>query len=381
MSINCINCLDDSDHPFRLILEEDGVCRACRQATESSVNVNLNALFESPCSSNYDCIVVLNGTPEDYFIIKKLIENKKYPLLYYVNNYFCNELAWKNIHQLMEKYDLELRTYSPDLRIYKKLVGHSFRKYEDVLLPHKMIRFYKSFELATELGVNIILTGEMQTMHTVGKFQLKDMVENTKWNFETHELLGTVSEEVWDTGIDINRDELKAIIPMHSYNRNIKWKYLSNYTDWDQWKQDCEMVAEEGAFACWNNGSFDMSYRAGNSVYYEIQDLLRHKKFKHYKLRDHLSREIRKCRITKDNATKLYNEYASQKKFYVDPFFQWLGVSEAGIKWIKYNVLSDYEFVSEETRHSIVWPSFFDKYLDLKFESAEQYHIPMYKGY
>ena len=377
----CKNCLDAVDHPFGLILDENGICRACLQAQNSSKNVDMGNIFKGSDAQHYDCIVVLNGTPEDYFIVKQLVEYKKYPLLYFVNNYFSNEIAWKNIHHLIEKYDLELRTYSPDIRVYKKLVKHSFRKYEDILLPHKMIRFYKTFEMAAELGVDLILTGEMQTSHTVGKFRTEDKVENTKWNFEAHELLGESSEEIWDTGIDINRNELHTVIPINSYDRNIKWKYLSNYCSWDQWKQDQEMVGEEGAIACWNNGSFDFSYRAGNSVYYEIQDLLRHKKFKHYKLRDHLSREIRKQRITRKNAVNVYRLHSSERKFYVDPFFQWLGVSEAGIEWIKYNMLSDYAFSKKETKLNLDWAKYFNSYFEVEFGTGTRNHIPMYKGF
>jgi len=376
----CKKCLNATDHPFGLDLDEAGLCAACT-SEKTWEHADLHAqFFEKRSRSAYDCLVVLNGTPEDYFVVQRVLECGKYPLLYFVNNYFCNEVAWKNIHGIIEHYDLELRTYSPDIRLYRKLVGYSFRKYEDVFLPHKLMRFFKSYELAHQQNVGLIVSGEMQTWHTVGKFRPIDHVENTKWNFEQHEIGNRNSENLWDTGIDVNRDELRSSIPIQCYSRGIKWKFLSNYCKWDQWQQDRDMVAS-GAIAALNNGTFDFAYRAGNSVYYEVQDLLRHKKFRHYKLRDHLSREIRAGRIGRDNAALVYERFCKTRKFHIDPFFEWLGVTASGIDWLKYHLFRNYEFTDKEFTLDIDWREYFDDYLEIPAQESKEHHVLMLKGY
>ena len=378
---NCLSCLDDSRQPFGIYLRESNVCQACYNRKQlKQASSHFEAVFSRDSSKNrYDCIVIVQGTPEDFYVVKTLVEIGKFPLLFFVNNYFCNEIAWQNVHRLIELYDLEMRTFNPDIKMYKKLISFSFRKYEDIFFPHKMIKFFKAFELAQEVNVTLIISGEQQPEVTVGKFNKTDLVENTKWSFQQHELGGLSFDSFFDTGFDANPSDLKSIIPSKAYSRDVRWIYLSNYVEWDQWKQDVEMLSL-GAKAEKNSGSFDTCYRAGNGAFYELQDILRHKKFGHFKLRDHLSREIRQSRITRTSAENLYTDYNIVRKFYVDEFFHWLGVSNSGVDWIKYNLLGDYSFSDVKLDDKFNWNNYFHTFFETEATPSERQHILMDKG-
>ena len=373
--------MDASDHPFGLSLMLDGTCRSCQNLKSKTQKLgNLDTLLPlQKKDGRYDCIVPVQGTAEDFFVVSKVVESGRFPLLFFVNNYFCNEIAWQNVHGLIELYDLEMRSFNPDLKIYKKLVGYSFRKFDEILFPHKLIKFFKTFELAKEVGVKSIISGEQQPEVTVGKFNKIDLVENTKWSFQEHELGGRSINSLFDTGIDIHPKDLEPLIPVKAYNREISWSYLSNYVHWDQWKQDADMVKGGAKFEM-NSGSFDAFYRAGNGVYYEVQDVLRHKKFGHFKLRDHLSREIRQGRISLSNAKDLYVAHSSQRVFRVDHFFKWLGVSKSGLDWIKYNLFRDYNFSSTNFENEFEWQPFFSEFLKTDDVISKKNHVLMDKG-
>ena len=378
---HCSECLDNSNHPFGLHLMHNGICNGCHDAkfNKNKFGNISNVLKKLKKGQRYDCIIPIQGTPEDYFVVKKVLEMDMFPLLFFVNNYFCNEIAWQNVHGLIETFDLELRTFNPNIKTYKKLVSYSFRKFEEIFFPYKLIKFFKTFELANEIGVNLIISGEQQAQVSVGKFKISDLVENTKWSFQEHELSGISINNLIDTGIDINPKDLTSLIPIKQFNRQISWHYLSNYMHWDQWKQDVDVI-KIGAKAELTSGSFDYCYRAGNSVYYELQDLLRHKKFGYYKLKDHLSREIRHGRIIKGDAQTLYEIHEIKRSFHVDDFFKWLGVNEDGIDWIKYNLFKEYNFTSQKDKVCFKWDDYFSQIFKTDAKRGKKSHLLMDKG-
>jgi len=88
-----------------------------------------------------------------------------------------------------------------------------------------------------------------------------------------------------------------------------------------------------------NQSSFDIYERAGSSVYYQFHDLLKFKRVGYRKIRDHLVREIRHERITREQASALEQEY-NQVKVNIRGFFDWLDVSQSGYEWFKLHRLS-----------------------------------------
>jgi len=105
--------------------------------------------------------------------------------------------------------------------------------------------------------------------------------------------------------------------------------------------------------------TFDQYERAGSSVFYSIHDLLRLERHGYLKVRDHLSREIRHKRITKNNAKELYALYASQ---YVDikPFFDWIGSTDSGYKLLlKERFKYSYKKISKKANKTIKIQDYF----------------------
>ena len=123
-------------------------------------------------------------------------------------------------------------------------------------------------------------------------------------------------------------------MPNEAVEQSSFWEYLSNYTKWDQWEQDKKMQQQFNAKGVKCNGSFDSLYRTNSYVYYGIHDALRFKKFGYFKMRDHLSREIRLGRISLEQALKIYKNKIRYPNIEVRDFFIWLGCAEKSIPWL-----------------------------------------------
>ena len=66
------------------------------------------------------------------------------------------------------------------------------------------------------------------------------------------------------------------------------------------------------------------------------------------KVKDQLSREIRHFRLSKTSANACLEQFNS-RKFYIKPFFEWLGVTKSGYDWFKKFRLQKFsQFITED---------------------------------
>ena len=89
------------------------------------------------------------------------------------------------------------------------------------------------------------------------------------------------------------------------------------------------------------SATFDPYERAGCSVYYSAHEVSRLIRHKYRKVRDHLNREIRHGRIDTQTAIDVYN-YFNDQKINLNPFFDWLDITQSGKEWILQHLLTGY---------------------------------------
>ena len=340
MSLQCSRCLDDSNSRLGFSIGSDGVCRGCSgfeisKEMDSRLDSLVDRIKLQP-SSRHHCLVLVTGVPEDFFVVKTLVANGLNPLLVYVNNYFSSNIAWTNLHRLITAFDVECRTVNPHIGIYKKLVRFSLRTVEDIYLPYKLLKFSSCVKIANQTGIKHIVTGDFQPMQTVGKFSPLLEVKNTLWSHFEHDLPQLSYSDLFNTGLDVSEEDLGLYLVQPEDLYSIEWDYLSNYLHWDQWRQDSDMK-KYGALGQHEKNCFDGLYRSGSSVFFNIHDQLRLKKFGYMKVRDLLSREIRHRRITRANAGELYSYYLKNRNFNSDDFFKWLNIDSTGREWLRYH--------------------------------------------
>ena len=78
--------------------------------------------------------------------------------------------------------------------------------------------------------------------------------------------------------------------------------------------------------------TFDCYDYSDSLLYSDLHDVLKYYKHGYSKVTDHVSREIRFKRITKEFGRKIINYLSSQNPTYVEIFCRWLGVDEKSLQ-------------------------------------------------
>ncbi|KGJ97004.1 N-acetyl sugar amidotransferase [Colwellia psychrerythraea] len=353
----CNQCLYSTKHPFGLSVYESG-CSGCSTHQEKN-EINWQKRYQElqeivqtvkNKTKGYDCVVPVTGDAEDYFVLSKVLELGLSPLVVAVNDYFKNDIGWHNLHQLITNFDVDSVIFNPDIRVYKDLVRTSLRKFDHILLPFLSLHTSFPVHIAYERKIPLIIWGQHQAIEQSGKFSHYDKVEMSKWSRKEHDLFETDIDTLIGNGAQVNTRDLNY----YQYpdiaklsRRGIKGLYLSNYFRWDPLVQNKKMLVH-GFRPERNQSSFDVYERAGNSVYYQFHDLLKYKRVGYRKIRDHLVREIRHGRITRDEASAIESQY-NQSQVNIRGFFNWLDVSQSGYEWFKLHRLNDVKNLICET--------------------------------
>ncbi|MDA7490983.1 hypothetical protein N9A81_00745 [Synechococcus sp. AH-707-M23] len=351
MSKACARCLHEDVHPFG-ISYIDNLCSGCHVHNEKNFidwhlrsqylyDIASNAKKSRILGSTYDCVVPIKGIAEDYYVIEQVLKLDLNPLIVAVNDYFFNDIGWHNLHNLITVFDLDSQIYSPNLHEYKELISTSFRKHLHILYPSLSLNSSYPIHVAIERNIPLIIWGQLQAIEQVGKFSHLDLVEMTKWSHIEHDRIGLDIDQLIGNGAQLNPQHLNY------YEHPLKAEvlgskaptgiYLSNYMRWDPLQQN-HSTLKYGFKPQFESTTFDPYERSGSSVYYTIHDISRLSRHGYRKVRDHINREIRHNRIDKSNGIELYNYYKS-KKVNLNPFFDWLGVSDSGKEWILKHLL------------------------------------------
>lgn len=302
-------------------------------------------------TTKYNCVVPIVGDAEDFHTLSQVLKLGLSPLVVSVNDYFKNDIGWKNLHQLITHFDVDSLIFNPDMRVYKDLVRTSLRKYNHILLPFLQLHSAFPVHIAYERKIPLVIWGQHQATEQVGKFSHSDAVEMSRWGRRQNDLFNTEIDRLVGNGAQVTSRYLNyyRYPAVHKLaRRRIKGIYLSNYIRWDPISQNSQMIPH-GFQPEINNASFDFYERAGSSVYYQMHDLLKFKRVGYRKISDHVAREIRHGRLTSKQGREFIRHYTHQKVF-IKPFFDWLGATDSGYEWFKTHKLKDVaHLITEES--------------------------------
>ncbi len=340
MAETCSRCLYDTDHPFGLSIQ-GGVCTGCRTHEEKDVldwderRERLESLLSRRRSARYDCVVPVRGDAEDYHVLDLVLGLGLNPLVTCVNDYFANDIGWHNLHNLITHFDVDSVIHNPDIRHYRELVRVALRRWNHMAWPSLALRSSFPVHVALDRRIPFVVWGQNQAVEQVGKFSHLDEVQMSKWSRTEHDLFGRGVATTVGTGGEVPRRSLHLYRypDIHALGRSgIRGLYLSNYFRWDPLAQNSGSQSS-GFQPQAQTATFDPYERAGDSVYYEVHDLLRLLRTGYRKCRDHLVREIRHGRISRDEALSLESAY-TRSRVDLGGFFDWLGVTSSGRDWL-----------------------------------------------
>jgi N-acetyl sugar amidotransferase len=348
MPQECNSCLYDDKHPFGMAFK-DGTCLGCLTHKEKQTldwQARKDKLIQithklKRHSKTYDCVVPVVGDAEDYFTVNEVLDLGLRPLIVCVNDYFKNDIAWHNLHNLITHFDVDSFVFNPDMNVYKELVKTSLRKYEHVLLPFLQLHTSFPVHVAYERKIPMIIWGQHQAIEQVGKFSHSDEVEMSKWSRQQHDIFTVDIDKLMGNGAQVQQRYVNYYRYPNTQalqKRGTTGLYLSNYIPWDPLKQNYNALTY-GFIPQRQIATFDIYDRAGSSIYYDLHDLLKLKRVGYRKCVDHLVREIRHQRIKPTHAQTLADHYMNTP-VNIKPFFNWLGVTSSGYEWFIEHKLS-----------------------------------------
>lgn len=347
METQCFICLYDTGHPFGLRLDEKGVCGGCnthREKFELDWDARFLRLQEMVSlfprgDSGYDCVLLIQGTPENFFALDLLQRKLGLRVLGVIfNNLFNTQVGIRNLARLRERFNLDCVQFTPNPIKYKKLVRESIAQLGSVRWPALAGERAYLLDVAKRFGVELVFLINHQATEQVGAFSYTEEVQMSRHGWESYDLMNSELSGIQRTSALVREEDYWNFqYPSDNQLRESKTRgiYLSNYVPWDTRTFSEFSVKNLGALARDQPRTFDSFDRPNDLTYMAFHDLLKQAKLGYGRVRDSLCQEIRFGRISKTDAQEIEIAYQSEVPHdEVQIFADWLGASTSGLYWI-----------------------------------------------
>lgn len=354
----CKRCLYTSAHPLKITFNEKGICSGCIIHEEKNVLnwkyrfLKLQSLVKEYKSNNsYDCIIPVTGANDSYFIVhvaKNILKLK--PLLVYYNKYYNTPLGIKNLANLRSKFDCDIYFKNINPNLVKKITKETMyllgSVYWHCLAGHTVY----PVQVAEQMKIPLIIWGEHQGLQQVGMFSHEHEVEMTRRYRKDHDLMGYEPIDLVKVSNNLSIDDLYVYEYPSDKSINkigIRGIYLGNYIRWDPIAQHNLMIKKFGYKSCSLSRTFDSYDYVDSYVYTGVHDKIKYLKHGYSKITDHVCREIRYGRISRNYGIKLIKLFENKPDKFENLFTKWLGINSSSLN-LFYN----------EIRNSKIWNEF-----------------------
>jgi N-acetyl sugar amidotransferase len=337
----CTRCVYPANHPLNITFDDLGVCSGCRVHEEKDQldwsqreERLLELLDEYRCNGKkqYDCIIPVSGAKDSYFIVHK-VKNiyKLNPLLVSFNHQYNTKLGIRNLEKLRTEFDCDLMTMTIDPNLAKKLVRETLQKLGSIYwYIHAGSKTFP-VQIAARFGIPLIIWGAHQGLDQVGMFSHLDEVKMTRKYRKEHDLMGVDAEDLIDISFNLSVNEMRRFMyPSDAQieKHTIRGIYLGNYLRWDSKTQHEKMIKLYGYETGKQTRTFNTYEDVDSFMYSDVHDYIKFLKFGYGKVSDHVSREIRLKRMTRDEGIELVMKYQDKAPNYLPMFLRWAKITE-----------------------------------------------------
>lgn len=340
MNINyCKKCLNPSNHPLGILYNNSGICGGCLVHDEKyEINWDkkiekLGNFFQIKKNKNkyYDCVIPVVGNGDDFFvthIAKKIL--KINPLLVSYNTGFNTKVGIRNLARLISKLDCDHIQITSNPNIIKRLSLKTFKKIGDfywyILAGNQAF----PVQVAIKMRIPVILWGVNGWLDQVGKFSHHHEAEMTKKIWEEFSLRNLITEKIIDKNIN-KKDIAPFIYPSLDEIKKVGLRgiYLGNYVLWDAKKQTEQMIERYGYETLYQqrtHNTYESIYCKNNAG---VHDYIKFLKFGYGKVTDHVNRDIRFKRISREEAKLIIAKYERNVPKDLNYFLKWLNINKA----------------------------------------------------
>jgi len=351
--LQCKRCLYTTDHPFGLTLDAEGVCSGCR-THEEKIRLDWTAraallpgriaqILGRGRSRDYDCVVPVRGTPE-YFKVLDIVKNQLglNPLVVAYNSQFNSRVGIENFDLLRDTFDVDLRHYTSNPRVYRKLVREALVRLGSMHWPYLAGETQFPVQVAVEKNIPLVIWPLHQPTEQVGVHSYTEAPEMSRRGRHEYDLMGHEPADLVTVESLVRRvevDDLRYPSEQVLARSGVRGLYLANFFPWDSRRYSEEMVNRYGARCALNRRTFDTYDRIDDCTYMTVHDLLKFSRLGYSRVTDSLCREIRFGRITRADALAVQQHYqAENPRAEVDQFSSWLGMKPEALDWLRQHV-------------------------------------------
>jgi len=336
-----------SDHPLGLEINDQGICSGCLIHEEKD-NLDWDSRWQDleelvrPYRSfqkiKYDCIVPVSGAGDSYFIMHLVKEKLKLnPLVVSYNKYFNTPLGIKNLANLRSKFNVDILIQNVNPNHVKKITKTTLRTMGSMYWPCIAGQTVFPVQTSIRYKIPLIIWGAHQGVEQVGMFSHLHNVEMTRRYRKDHDLMGFEADDLMTIFDTLTEEEIcQYRYPSDSdLRRNSTIGiYLGNFVRWDPKKQHEEMIKKYDYITSKFSRTFDC-YDYGDCYnYMNLHDRIKLYKTGFSKVTDHVCREIRHGRLTRDKGENIIQYYQDQPAQYINLFLEWLGLKEIPLEFL-----------------------------------------------
>ena len=338
--IICSRCLYPENHPLNIVFNEDGVCSGCVVHEEkdlldwsgrlTKLKSILNA-YKNTSRNNYDCIIPVSGARDSFFIVhtvKSVLGMN--PLLVTYNKHYNTDVGVRNLAKLRMQFDCDIMTLTVNPESVKKITRASIRKMGSIYWHCIAGQTVYAVQVAVKFKIPLIIWGIHQGIDQVGMFSHLDEVEMTRKYRKEHDLMGIEAEDFIGEFDDISEQDIvqfKYPADKEIERIGVRGIYLNNYIRWDTKSQHEEMIRLYNYESLGQTRTFDSYNDVDCYNYSDVHDYIKFLKHGYGKVTDHVSREIRLRRMTREEGIEMVKKYANKSPENLDKFLKWIGIS------------------------------------------------------
>ncbi|HEY9688084.1 MAG TPA: N-acetyl sugar amidotransferase [Coleofasciculaceae cyanobacterium] len=360
----CTRCVYPSSSAVPLQFDENGVCSGCRVAAQKhKIDWDQRAEWLKELAdeyrvrdgSNYDCIIPVSGGKDSWFqtyYVKEVLGLNPLLVTYNGNNYL--EVGLRNLKRMREVFGVDHIFFTPSPQTLIKLNRLCLKKMGDMNWHAHCGIFTYPVQVAVQYKIPLIVWGEHGFLDLGGMFSLSDMIEMTakfrlehaQRGFDWFDMLDDKNPGM-EEGLQPN-ELLWARYPSDEEleDAEIRGIYLGNFVNWDANKQT-DLIVEKYGFEV-SPEPFDRTYRRMSNLddMHEngMHDYLKFIKFGYGRASDHVCKDIRSGKLTREEGIELVRQYDHVK-------------SRDLLRWLEYVNMSEDEFdrIADTFRDPRVW--------------------------
>ena len=339
--VYCTRCVMPNSRP-NLHFNEHGVCSACVLAEQKKKVIDWKArekefaaLFDKFRAKNpgkWDCIIPVSGGKDSTYQVH-IVKNvyKMNPLAVTFRTDARTKLGEHNIQSLREM-GVDHIDVTPNPIGFNKLRKKTFEQEGDCSLPDHLAIYAVAPLMAVKFNIPLVIWGENPDMEYGAHPDLQHISQlNRDWLKHAHILKGKSAEEWADKDLPIS-ELLTLIYPSEEELDAIGYTpiFLGYYLPWDADQNN--RIAKQYGFRSRKAGPIMglYDYADIDCEHIVIHHYFKWLKFGFNRITDNACNEIRKGRMTREEAIKLVREKDGVKppKEYIANFCRRIGITE-----------------------------------------------------